>query len=151
MWKWEDGENVMNVTVPFAASSQLCSALCAMGEIQKVGDGTVLFRQGEEVRGIYVVTSGSVRLSLTDASTGSVSDRFAESGSVLGLPATMAGNPYSLTAEVRSEAKVVFVPRDRVLELLREQPVWCFEVVEILAQEVAHMRRHTACALSSVN
>jgi CRP-like cAMP-binding protein len=86
-----------------------------------------------------------------DASTGSVSDRFAESGSVLGLPATMAGNAYSLTAEVRSAAEVVFVRRERVLELLRQQTTLCFEVVEILAQEVAHMRRDAATAFSAVN
>lgn len=135
----------------FAASQELCSALRAIGTANTVKEGTVLFRQGEEVKGVYVVNSGKVRLSLTDTTTGSVSDRFAQGGSVLGLPATMAGNAYSLTAEVRSAAEVVFVPRERVLELLRVQPTLCFEVVEILAQEVAHMRRHTAAAFSSVN
>jgi CRP-like cAMP-binding protein len=143
--------NVMSAKAPFVASSQLCSALCAVGSAEKVSQGTVLFRQGEEVKGIYVVNSGRVRLSLMDASTGSVSDRFAESGSVLGLPATMAGNAYSLTAEVRSAAEVVFVRRERVLELLRQQTTLCFEVVEILAQEVAHMRRDAATAFSAVN
>lgn len=151
MWKKEDGNQVMSVKAPFAASSQLCSVLCAVGSAEMVSAGTLLFRQGEEVKGIYVVNSGRVRLSLTDASTGSVSDRFAESGSILGLPATMAGNAYSLTAEVRSAAEVVFVPREQVLAVLRGQPALCFEVVEILAQEVAHMRRDAATAFSAVN
>lgn len=142
---------MMSVKGPFEASPQLCSVLSAAGSMKNVPEGALLFRQGEEVKGIYVVKSGRVRLSLTDASTGSVSDRFAESGSVLGLPATMAGNAYSLTAEVRSQAEVVFVPRQRVLEILREQPTFCFEVVEILAQEVAHMRRDAATAFSAVN
>lgn len=142
---------MMSIKAPFEASPQLCSALSAAGSIENVPVGTLLFRQGEEVKGIYVVKSGRVRLSLADASTGSVSDRFAESGIVLGLPATMAGNKYSLTAEVRSDAEVVFVPRKRVLDILREQPTLCFEVVEILAQEVAHMRRDTATAFSAVN
>lgn len=135
----------------FAASAQLCSALRALGAAQEAEAGTMLFRQGEEVRGVYVVNTGTVRLSLVDTGTGSVSDRFAQGGSVIGLPATMAGNPYSLSAEVRSSAEVVFVARDKVLELLREQPALCFEVVEILAQEVAHMRHNTAAALSTVN
>jgi len=142
---------VISASAPFAASSELCSALSAIGTVQVTETGTLLFRQGEDVKGIYVLNSGRVRLSLTDAATGSVSDRYAEPGSVLGLPATMSGNAYSLTAEVHSPSEVVFVPRDRVLEMLRLQPALCFEVVEILAQEVAHMRRHAATAFSSVN
>jgi CRP-like cAMP-binding protein len=126
-----------------------CAELTSVGRAEKTEKGTILFRQGEPVRGLYVVTSGSVRLSLVEQ--GAVSDRHAGPSSVLGLPATMTGNAYSLTAQVLEPSQVFFVERDKVLGLLREQPHFCFEVVEILAHEVGHMRRDTAAALASVN
>jgi CRP-like cAMP-binding protein len=134
---------------PFGASEALCAALAAAGKSENVEKGAVLFRQGEEVRGVYVVKSGRVRLSLVDR--GAVSDRYAGPGSALGLPATMTGNYYSLTAQTLEATEVVFVTRDSVLSLLHRYPEFCFEVVEILAHEVGHMRRDTANALASVN
>lgn len=134
---------------PFGASEALCEALASAGKSEQFEKGVVLFRQGEQVRGVYVVKTGRVQLSLVDR--GAVSGRIAGAGSVLGLPATMTGNVYSLTAQALEPAVVLFVTRQDVLGLLRRYPEFCFEVVEILAQEVGHMRRDTATALASVN
>ncbi len=134
---------------PFGASEALCEALESAGKVESCEKGSVLFRQGDIAKGVYVVKGGKVRLSLIEK--GAVSDRIAAPGSVLGLPATMTGNSYSLTALVLEASQLVFVSRDEVLNLLRAQPALCFEVVEILAHEVGHMRRDTATALASVN
>lgn len=134
---------------PFGASEALCEALASAGKCEHLEEGVVLFRQGEEVRGVYVVKSGRVRLSL--AERGNVTDRFAGPGSVLGLPATMTGNTYSLTAQTLEACELLFVTRDDVLALLRLNAEFCFEVVEILAHEVGHMRRDTVTALASGN
>ena len=134
---------------PFGASEALCQSLGALGNSEHVDTGVVLFRQSEQVRGLYVVKSGKVGLSLADG--GAVSDRLAGPDSVLGLPAAMTGNDYSLTARTLEPSEVVFVTRENVLALLHAHPEFCFEVVEILAQEVGFMRRHTATALASVN
>jgi CRP-like cAMP-binding protein len=134
---------------PFGASEALCDALSSVAGSDRVEKGTVLFRQGEPVRGVYLVRSGRVRLSLVDR--GNVTDRYAGPGSVLGLPATMTGNPYSLTAQAIEPTEILFITRVDVLALLHAKPAFCFEVVEILAHEVGHMRRDTASALASVN
>lgn len=134
---------------PFGASEALCNALASAGNPENIAKGTVLFRQGEPVKGVYVVVRGKIRLSLVEREA--VSDRMAGPGSVLGLPATMTGNTYSLSAQVLEASELLFVERDVVLGLLRRCPEFCFEVVEILAHEVSHMRRDTAAALSSIN
>jgi CRP/FNR family transcriptional regulator, cyclic AMP receptor protein len=134
---------------PFGASEALCEALAAAGKAQTVEPGTLLFRQGEHGRGVYLVQSGKIRLSLVEK--GTASTRLAGPASVLGLPATMTGNNYSLTAEALEPSEVLFIERDEVLALLRRNPEFCFEVVEILAHEVGHMRRDTAAALANVN
>lgn len=141
----------MKILAPFAASLQLRESLSACGEPQLLEPGTILFQQGETVKGIYVVNSGKVRLSLTDSDGVSAPDRMAQQGSVLGLPATMGGSPYTLTARVQERSEVVFVDRERALSLLRQNPTLCFEVVEILAQEVSHMRLDTVVVFSGTS
>lgn len=140
-----------NMLAPFAASVELCTALSEFATTETIEAGQILFRQGEDVKGVYLVTSGTFKVSVAELGGTPGSDRIAESGSVLGLPATMTGNPYSLTAEAVTTAHVGFVERDRVLSLLRRRPELCFEVVEILAHEVRHMRCGTKQALTVVN
>ncbi len=76
--------------------------------ISREPSGKILFQCGDTPRGLYLVCSGKVSLMLE---TGNIAfpPRIAGPGAVVGLPATMAGSPYSLTAEVIEEAEVAFV------------------------------------------
>lgn len=67
-------------------------------------------------------------------------DRDFTAGSLLGLPATFTGHPYSLTAVTLTESEVVYVPRDEFLELMREQPDLCREATDILGREVTFIQ-----------
>ena len=139
----------MSSMAPFAASSNLCNGLSTCGEPQLVEPGATLFRQGEAAKGLYVVKSGKVQLSLADPDGGVTPDRLAQEGCVLGLPATMTGNPYTLTARIEDRSEVVFVEREKALDLFRNDPTLCFEVVEILAQEVSYMRLNAVAVFST--
>ena len=101
--------------------------------------GTVLFRRGDPVAGIYLIRSGTISLVLEGANH-SFPTRLLGAGSVVGLPATMAGSPYSLTAEVIQDAELTFVAREVLLECLRQQPALCFEVMELLSREISGTR-----------
>ena len=68
--------------------------------------------------------------------------RMVGAGSVIGLPATFSGEPYSLTAEAARDCYLEFIPRRRLLELLRRSPKVGFQIVRILSEEIAEMR-HT--------
>lgn len=140
-----------NMLAPFAASVEFCSALSEFATTQSFNPGEILFRQGEDVQGVYLVTEGRIKLSVVEIDGVAGPDRTAESGSVLGLPATMTGNAYSLTAEAVTPVRVGFVKRNDVLAILRRRPELCFEVVEILAHEVRHMRCGAREALTVVN
>lgn len=52
----------------------------------------------------------------------------------------MSGKPYSLTAEVVDEARVVFVTRHMFLNSLEHNPELCFEVLGLLSREVQQLR-----------
>jgi CRP-like cAMP-binding protein len=58
----------------------------------------MLFRQRDLPIGLYIVRSGEAMLLLTDENGNEVADIKVGAGSILGLPAVIANEPYSLSA-----------------------------------------------------
>jgi CRP-like cAMP-binding protein len=101
--------------------------------------GAILFQRGEEVAGVFVIRSGRVSLAL-DCETPVYPARILGPGAIAGLPATVSGNPYSLTAKVVDDAELAFVSCDAVLECLRNNPTLCFQVMDMLSGEICDIR-----------
>jgi CRP-like cAMP-binding protein len=101
--------------------------------------GSALFRRGDAVSGVFVVRSGRVKLGL-GCDERLYPSRNLGAGTLVGLPATMSGEPYSLTAEVLEDARLGFVARDAVLDLLRKNSALSFQVMQLLSEEISGMR-----------
>jgi CRP/FNR family transcriptional regulator len=82
--------------------------------------GVTLFVEGQSPRGVFVLCSGRVKLSTSSADGRTLILRISESGDVLGLPATVTGKPYELTAEVIEPTQANFMARDDFLRFLRD-------------------------------
>jgi CRP-like cAMP-binding protein len=116
-------------------------AICSSIDYPK---GTIVFEQGRPAKGVYIVLRGTVMLWLKVASGRQVPFRTAGPGCIMGLPASISGRPYSLGAKVVRDARIGFVPRKQLLELLRKDSQHCYRVVEILSDEVSMLRRESA-------
>jgi len=101
--------------------------------------GKVLFRQGDDAQGLYLVCSGRVSLGMEQGNS-AFPPRIVGPGGVLGLPATVAGSPYSLTAETLDKTELAFVPRELVLKTLATNQELCFEVMQLLSSEISGTR-----------
>ena len=101
--------------------------------------GTILFRRGDAVTGLFLVLSGKVSLRL-ESDSPIFPTRVLAAGCIAGLPGTVSGNPYSLTAEVTQEAELAFVPRAAMLDLLHQDAALCFQVMEMLSGEIGEIR-----------
>ena len=82
--------------------------------------GATLFVEGQTARGVFILCSGRVKLSTTSADGKTLIVRIADQGEVLGLPATVTGKPYELTAEVIEPTQANFIARQEFLNFLRE-------------------------------
>ncbi|MCI0387335.1 MAG: Crp/Fnr family transcriptional regulator [Acidobacteria bacterium] len=102
--------------------------------------GALLFVEGQAPRGIYVLCAGRAKLATGSSEGKMVIARLAEPGEVLGLSATLSGEPYHLSAETLESCQADFVKRDDFLRFLREHPEVCLRVVEILSDilQAAH-------------
>ncbi len=123
----------------FHAPEQLRRAIAAIGSRRIVHAGEELFRQGDPVRGVFLVNSGKVKLSL-ELQQGSL---LAEAGSVLGLPAAVRDSTYSLNATVVDDSELTYVAHQDMRKLLNSDSELCFQVVQILSGELQRLREQS--------
>ena len=121
------------------ASDELRTHLIAVGDLVHLSCGNYLFRRGDPVTGVFLITNGAVRLGL-EGDLPAFPWRNLGPGSLLGLPATLSEATYSLTAEVTDDADLIFLPRQRLLDLLRQQHHLCFQIMNILSEELNQTR-----------
>ena len=121
------------------ASDELRTHLIAAGDPLHLSRGNYLFRRGDPVTGVFLITNGVVRLGL-EGDLPAFPWRNLGPGSLLGLPATLSEATYSLTAEVIDDADLIFLPRQRLLDLLRQQHHLCFQIMNILSEELTETR-----------
>jgi CRP/FNR family transcriptional regulator len=115
------------VSCPHKESRLFCNlppdALQKLSEITSSATypkGATLFVEGQATRGVFVLCSGHVKLSTSSADGRTLILRIAEPGDLLGLPATISGRPYEVTAEVVEPTQANFIGTSDFLEFLRE-------------------------------
>jgi CRP/FNR family transcriptional regulator, cyclic AMP receptor protein len=82
--------------------------------------GATLFVEGQPARGVFVLCTGHVKLSTSSADGKTLILRISEPGDLLGLPATISGRPYEVTADVIEPTQANFISRNDFLNFLRE-------------------------------
>jgi CRP-like cAMP-binding protein len=121
--------------------SQIVQAhLLANAKLIREPKGAVLFRRGQPSVGIFLVRNGSIRLRLESGEGEAVLDRTVSRDAVIGLPATISGERYSLTAMTREESELAYIDRQTLIELMRNDPGVAFEIMHALGEEVLRMR-----------
>jgi len=90
--------------------------------------------EGQSPRGVFVLCTGKVKLSTSSADGRSLILRISESGEVLGLPATVTGKPYELTADVIEPTQANFISQQDFLQFLREHGEAALRVAQQLGE-----------------
>ncbi len=109
----------------------------ALTSSQLYPKGAILFVEGQEAHGVFILAKGRVRLSTTSMDGKSLLVRIAEPGEMIGLPGVISGRIYVLTAEALEPIQVSFIPRAPFLKFLREHGDAALRVAEIL-NEIYH-------------
>jgi CRP/FNR family cyclic AMP-dependent transcriptional regulator len=107
--------------------------LQAMSSLATYGKGSILFVEGQEARGVFILCNGRMKLSAGSADGKSLIMRIAETGEIIGLPGTISGKPYELTAEALEPLQANFIGREPFLEFLRAHGDSALRVAQILS------------------
>ena len=125
----------------FIADPELIQALEKRSTVISCGGDRVLFSQGDNPQGLYILDQGETILTMTSPSGQQVMQIEAPAGSLLGLPGLIGDEPYTLTAIARDGARLSFVPRDEFTSLMQSSPLLALKILEVLAAEVRSARR----------
>jgi len=115
---------------------QALAAFDGIKSAQMVSKGTVLFREGQAARGIFLLCEGRVRLTVCSESGRRMTLRVSNPGELLGLSSCLAGSGYELTAEAMDNLRVAAVSRKDLLRFLREHREACLHVVNLLSEDL---------------
>jgi CRP/FNR family transcriptional regulator, cyclic AMP receptor protein len=118
--------------------------LAAITSAASYPKGATLFVEGQAPRGVFILCSGRVKLSTSSADGKTLILRISDPGEVLGLPATVTGKPYELTADVIEPTQANFISRQDFLTFLREHGEAALRVAQQLGETyhsaIAEMR-----------
>ena len=124
----------------FVADSDLIEALEKRASLLTCDEDRVLFNQGDEPHGLFILHSGEAYLTMAGPKGEPVLCMQPFHGSLLGLPAMIGEEPYSLTAQAQKGARLSYVTRDDFRLLLAEQPQLPMKILAVLAAEVRAAR-----------
>jgi CRP/FNR family cyclic AMP-dependent transcriptional regulator len=97
--------------------------------------GALLFVQGHDSGGAFLLCKGRVKLMMTGSAAKSIIVRIAEPGQLIGLECAISGKPSSMTAETFDPCVVHFVKRDAVRTLMRHHHDVCVAIAEQLSND----------------
>ncbi len=95
----------------------------------------VLFSEGEEPLGIFVLLEGRANLFANADNGRRLNIGFAEPGDLLGLSSAVSGCPYELTALTELRCRILVVPRSNFINFLERYPVACQNAAQQLSLE----------------
>ncbi len=84
--------------------------------------GTVLFLEKDQFRGVYLLCTGKMKLTISSSGGKTLILRLARPGEVLGLMAAISGTPYEATAEAMEPCQLAFIRSDHFSRFIHKYP-----------------------------
>ena len=110
----------------------------SLGEIRRTSSypsGAILFMEGEQARGVYIICQGRVKLLTTNSEGKTLIFKIAKPGEILGLNATLSGTVHEITAETLQPTQLAYVSREDFLKFIRENGDACLQVAQHLGRD----------------
>ena len=109
-----------------------------LGEIRRTSSypaGAILFMEGEQARGVYIICQGRVKLLTTNSEGKTLIFKIAKAGEILGLNAALSGTPHEITAETLQLAQLAYVSRNDFLKFIKDNGDACLQVAQHLGRD----------------
>jgi CRP/FNR family transcriptional regulator len=124
----------------FIAEKELIAALEKRSSTVVCTEPRCLFAQGGRPAGLFILRSGSASLTMESPTGGNLMSITLHPGSLLGLPALIGNEPYTMTANAEKDAELGFVTREDFNSLMLTDPSLAVRVLRVLAAEVRTAR-----------
>ena len=104
---------------------------CLVRQLETDGFGcslpsrAILFMEGDAPRGVHIISQGHVKLTVSSSEGRALTLEILDPGRILGLHNCVTGDAYEMTAQTLQASRVIFVKREDLLHVLRNNPEAC--------------------------
>ncbi|MFZ0751124.1 MAG: Crp/Fnr family transcriptional regulator [Pyrinomonadaceae bacterium] len=141
--KKKDGANGSAAQVPANSPISEIRGLNNLKLTRVYPRNSMLFVEGQRSQGVHVLRSGRVKVSITSAKGKTLILRIAQPGELLGINATLTGQPYGATVETLEPCRIDFISRESLLKLLDRDEKACLGVAQVLSRELSGVVDHS--------
>lgn len=106
------------------------SALDQIKHISSYPEHSIIFMEGEDARGVYILCQGRAKLLTTNGEGKTLILKIAKPGEVLGLNSLLTGRPHDITVETLQPSQLAFVSKQEFMRYIREHSDACFQVAQ---------------------
>ncbi len=103
--------------------------------------GSLLFVEGEQPRGVFLLCAGRVKLTTSSSEGKTLIVKIAEVGEVLGASATILGKAYEVSAETIEPSQLNFIKRDDFVRFLSSHVDVCMHTAQQLSEKYQSAQR----------
>jgi CRP-like cAMP-binding protein len=119
--------------------ADLIAELEAIGSKVLFNPGERILTEGEAGKGIYILHSGSAKVSMA-THTGEIVDlRTLEQGSFIGLSSTLSCDHCCYSVDAAEPCEFTFIPAERAQDFLRSRSDLCLQVIQLLGHEMSSL------------
>ena len=124
----------------FVAEKELIEALEKRSSTLVCPGERRLFTQGGAPTGLYILRKGRAKMTMESPTGAILLSISLNPGSLLGLPALIGNEPYTMTATAEAGAEFGFVTREDFNSMMLTDPTLAVRVLRVLAAEVRTAR-----------
>ena len=143
------GGNAFGRTLPANSQLRAISGIEGLSYSKLYARNAVLFTEGGVARGVFVLCTGSAKISICSADGKKVIMRIAKPGDVLGLYAGLTGRSYEATAELLEPSRASFVSRQRLVEMIASQDAFGLGLVQLFSEQFSEFVDHARLLMLS--
>ena len=118
-----------------ALSSPALKELDRMKHTTSYPEGALVFVEGQDARGVYILCQGRAKLLTTNRDGKTMILKIAEPGEVLGLHAVVSGEAHECTVETLQPAQLAFISREDFLRFIKSSGEACLNAAQHLSRD----------------
>ena len=122
--------------------SEACAQVLMIGQVRSVRKEEVIFREGEQGDGLYIIMNGSVRIS-KQAASGEEALAILETNAFFGEMALVDFSDRAADAIANEDSDLFFIPLPQLRELIEAYPPIALKVLYALCEVLTQRLRET--------
>jgi CRP-like cAMP-binding protein len=97
----------------------------------------ILYQEGNRISGFYCINSGIIKVFKTGVDGKEQIIRFARKGEIIAYRSVLSNEPACTSAKVIEDCQVCFIPSELLIQFVKTNPAFAFEIVKLTCHELA--------------